>query len=97
MCCTSAIASRRCLWRCKFITPAPQNNAGDVYSHEDGGRPTGGLCMQGSYSMFIALLPYLDPLMFHLASQQNEHTQAVQGAEKTAFAWCALDGASIPA
>lgn len=45
-------------------------------------------CWQGSYSMFIALLPYLDPLMFHLASQQNEHTQAVQGAEKTAFAWC---------
>lgn len=44
-------------------------------------------CLQGSYSMFIALLPHLDPMMFYLATQQNAQTQAVAGAEKTAFAW----------
>ena len=37
--------------------------------------------------MFIAHLPYVDPLFFHLATQQNQETHAVQGAEKTAFAW----------
>lgn len=45
--------------------------------------------MQGQYSMFIALLPFLDPLMFYLAMRQNAETQAVTGAEKTAFAWLA--------
>lgn len=39
--------------------------------------------------MFIALLPFLDPLMFYLAMRQNAETQAVTGAEKTAFAWFA--------
>ena len=45
--------------------------------------------VQGQYSMFIALLPFLDPLMFYLAMRQNAETQAVTGAEKTAFAWFA--------
>ena len=38
--------------------------------------------------MFIAMLPHLDPMMFYLATQQNAQTNAVAGAEKTAFAWC---------
>ncbi|CAL8461749.1 g1280 [Coccomyxa elongata] len=46
---------------------------------------------KGQYSMFIALLPFLDPLMFYLAMRQNAETQAVTGAEKTAFAWVRLD------
>ena len=45
--------------------------------------------LQGQYAMFIAHLPYIDPLFFHLATQQNQETHAVQGAEKTAFAWSA--------
>lgn len=53
--------------------------------------------MQGQYSMFIALLPFLDPLMFYLAMRQNAETQAVTGAEKTAFAWfAALHSAPQP-
>ena len=43
--------------------------------------------VQGYYSMFITMLPHLDPMMFYLATQQNAQTQAVAGAEKTAFAW----------
>ena len=43
--------------------------------------------VQGYYSMFITMLPHLDPMMFYLATQQNAQTQAVVGAEKTAFAW----------
>lgn len=43
----------------------------------------------GVYHMFVALLPHVEPLMFHLATQQNLQTGAVEGAEKTAFAWCA--------
>ena len=39
--------------------------------------------------MFIAQTPHIDPLMFHLALQQNAETDAVDGAEKTAFAWYA--------
>ena len=42
---------------------------------------------QGYYSMFITMLPHLDPMMFYLATQQNAQTQAVAGAEKTAVAW----------
>lgn len=38
--------------------------------------------------MFCAQTSYIDPLMFHLAIEQNERTRAVSGAEKTAFAWC---------
>ncbi len=45
--------------------------------------------MQGQYNMFIALLPFMDPLMFYLAMRQNAETHAVDGAEKTAFAWFA--------
>ncbi len=39
--------------------------------------------------MYIAQTPHIDPLMFHLALQQNAETDAVDGAEKTAFAWYA--------
>ncbi len=39
--------------------------------------------------MYIAQTPHIDPLMFHLALQQNAETDAVDGAEKTAFAWWA--------
>ena len=45
------------------------------------------LVLQGEYHMFIAQTPHIDPLMFHLALQQNAETDAVDGAEKTAFAW----------
>ncbi|KAK9833991.1 hypothetical protein WJX81_001172 [Elliptochloris bilobata] len=44
----------------------------------------------GVYHMFIALLPHVEPLMFQLATQQNLHTGAIEGAEKTAFAWVPL-------
>lgn len=37
--------------------------------------------------MYVAQTPHIDPLMFHLALQQNLETDAVDGAEKTAFAW----------
>lgn len=43
--------------------------------------------MQGEYHMYVAQTPHIDPLMFHLALQQNAETDAVDGAEKTAFAW----------
>ena len=39
--------------------------------------------------MYVAQTPHIDPLMFHLALQQNAETDAVDGAEKTAFAWYA--------
>lgn len=44
--------------------------------------------VQGEYHMYITETPHIDPLMFHLALQQNDETDAVCGAEKTAFAWC---------
>lgn len=37
--------------------------------------------------MFVAGTPYIEPLMFHLAAQQNTSTLSVSGAEKTRFAW----------
>ena len=43
--------------------------------------------LQGEYHMYVAQTPHIDPLMFHLALQQNAETDAVDGAEKTAFAW----------
>lgn len=43
--------------------------------------------LQGEYHMYVAQTPHIDPLMFHLALQQNLETDAVDGAEKTAFAW----------
>lgn len=45
--------------------------------------------LQGQYHMFVTHTPYIDPLMFHLAAQQNALTSAVPGAEKTKFAWYA--------
>lgn len=45
---------------------------------------------KGEYHMYVAQTPHIDPLMFHLALQQNAETDAVDGAEKTAFAWVAL-------
>ncbi len=45
------------------------------------------LVLQGEYHMYVAQTPHIDPLMFHLALQQNAETDAVDGAEKTAFAW----------
>ena len=42
---------------------------------------------QGKYHMFVAATPYIEPLMFHLATQQNAMTMAISGAEKTKFAW----------
>ena len=41
----------------------------------------------GQYIQFITQLPYVSPLMFRLATQQNGATRAVAGAEKSAFAW----------
>lgn len=46
--------------------------------------------LQGEYHMYVAQTPHIDPLMFHLALQQNAETDAVDGAEKTAFAWYAV-------
>lgn len=43
--------------------------------------------VQGKYHMFVAHTPYIDPLMFHLAVEQNASTAAIAGAEKTKFAW----------
>lgn len=45
--------------------------------------------------MYVAQTPHIDPLMFHLALQQNAETDAVDGAEKTAFAWYALPAKSL--
>ena len=49
----------------------------------------------GQYHFFITQLPYVSPLMFRLATQQNGATRAVAGAEKSAFAWCAVCGAVV--
>ena len=48
------------------------------------------LAVQGEYHMYITQTPHIDPLMFHLALQQNNETDAVCGAEKTAFAWYSI-------
>ncbi|KAK9820031.1 hypothetical protein WJX72_005278 [[Myrmecia] bisecta] len=45
---------------------------------------------KGEYHMFVSQTSYLDPLMFRLATIQNAQTNAVEGAEKTGFAWVAL-------
>lgn len=42
---------------------------------------------RGAYHFFITQLPFVAPLMFRLATQQNAATGAVPGAEKSAFAW----------
>jgi len=51
----------------------------------------------GSYHMFIALLPHIEEFMFMLAAQQNVESNAIAGAEKTAFAWCVGAASSGPA
>lgn len=45
---------------------------------------------RSNYVMFVAQVPYVEPLMFELATAQNEATGAVGGAEKAAFAWVSL-------
>ena len=47
--------------------------------------------------MYVAQTPHIDPLMFHLALQQNAETDAVDGAEKTAFAWYASHSVKLHA
>lgn len=37
--------------------------------------------------MYLTQVPYVSPLMFRLATQQNAATGSVAGGEKTAFAW----------
>lgn len=44
---------------------------------------------RGAYHFYCTQTPWVSPLMFRLATQQNAATRAVAGAEKTAFAWCA--------
>jgi hypothetical protein len=39
------------------------------------------------YTMFAAPVRFVEPLMFHLATQHNAAAKAVAGAEKTSFAW----------
>ena len=51
--------------------------------------------LQDEYHMYVAQTPHIDPLMFHLALQQNAETDAVDGAEKTAFAWYAVPANSF--
>lgn len=43
---------------------------------------------RGAYIMYVTRVPHVATLMLRLARQQNDVTAAVQGAEKTAFAWC---------
>ena len=42
---------------------------------------------KGAYHFYCTQTPWVAPLMFRLASQQNAATCAVAGAEKSAFAW----------
>ncbi|KAK3259398.1 hypothetical protein CYMTET_31603 [Cymbomonas tetramitiformis] len=41
----------------------------------------------GCYSMYLAHVAFIEPLMFKLATEENSRTLAVAGAEKRAFAW----------
>lgn len=43
--------------------------------------------LQGEYHMFIAQTPFIDPMMFQLAIDQNNQTGAVSNAEKLEVAW----------
>ncbi|KAI3425201.1 hypothetical protein D9Q98_008970 [Chlorella vulgaris] len=45
---------------------------------------------KGQYHFYCTQTPWVAPLMFSLARQQNEATHAVAGAEKSAFAWVPL-------
>ena len=42
---------------------------------------------RGQYHFYLTQTPFLSPLMFRLATQQNVATREIEGAEKTAFAW----------
>jgi hypothetical protein len=42
---------------------------------------------RGQYHFFLTQTPFLSPLMFRLATQQNVTTREIEGAEKMAFAW----------
>lgn len=42
---------------------------------------------RGSYSMFVVTTPFVPPLYFELATQQNSVTGRVSGGEKCGFAW----------
>ena len=77
--------------RPSLIAVTGMHAAGSRPSNEGCAAPEcNSLSAQGYYSMFITMLPHLDPMMFYLATQQNAQTQAVAGAEKTAVAWCVL-------
>ena len=41
----------------------------------------------GEYHFWCTQQPFVAPLMLRLATQQNAATGAVEGAEKSAFAW----------
>eukprot|EP00877_Chromochloris_zofingiensis_P006992 jgi/Chrzof1/2546/Cz11g19190.t1 len=45
---------------------------------------------KGEYHMFIAQTPFIDPMMFQLAIDQNNQTGAVSNAEKLEVAWVPL-------
>jgi hypothetical protein len=45
---------------------------------------------RGAYHFYCTQTPWVAPLMFRLATQQNAATRAVAGAEKSAFAWVPL-------
>ena len=42
---------------------------------------------KGSYHFYMTQTPFVAPLMFRLATEQNAATRAVPGGEKSAFAW----------
>lgn len=48
------------------------------------------------YTMFAAPVRFVEPLMFHLATQHNAAAKAVAGAEKTSFAWVKGALPSVP-
>lgn len=50
----------------------------------------------GEYHMYLTQAPFMPPLMFRLATQQNESTRAVPGGEKTAFAWWVVGSMALP-
>ncbi|KAI7842863.1 hypothetical protein COHA_003481 [Chlorella ohadii] len=45
---------------------------------------------KGSYHFYMTQTPFVAPLMFRLATEQNAATRAVPGGEKSAFAWVPL-------
>ena len=45
------------------------------------------LVLQGSYHLFFVRTAYIDSFTFQLATQENQHSEAVKDAEKTAYCW----------